>query len=196
MTLNDLKRHLIEKPIAQHGLGAAVILLLTGALYASTIVPQSRDMQATERLRQQLTDQEHRHEQLRRARRHVELQLAQAMADVAQSPVAFDSPRAVNEQLARLSELAGWSGLTVETIDPGKATAGAMLTTQSIRVTGRGRFGACHTFMRVLREETPETSVKTFALAADAGDTGELRFEMELLWYSRPDGAAASAEVK
>jgi Tfp pilus assembly protein PilO len=185
--------HAIQhRPVAVHATGAAVVLLLTGAFYLTTLAPHDARQAAMQRLTDQLADQRRRAEQIDRSRRALEQQLRNAQADLVATPIAFDTPREINQQLARIAELAGWSGLTVEAVDPGKPTTGPMLATQPIRIAGRGGFGACHTFMRVLREESPETSVKTFSLAADSNPS-ELRFEMELLWYSRPDGASAAA---
>jgi hypothetical protein len=195
MTRRELNTFIREKPLAQHAIGAAAFGLLTGALYVTTILPMQLREHAVEKLHAQIADQQARQERLQRSRQLAERQLEQSKVELTQTPIEFASPRAINEQLARLAELAGWSGLTVETIDPGKLTSGPMLATQPIRVTGRGSFNACHTFMRVLREETPETSVNTFSLSADGTDAGELRFEMNLLWYSRPEVPTASASV-
>ena len=115
-------------------------------------------------------------------------QLEKTRKDVAALPLQLESASAVNRRLARLADLAGETGVTLDEVQPAPAVDGAFYQTVPIRIAGSGGYPACAAFLHRLRDRFPDTAVKSFDCSnpGPIGDHTTAKFKAELAWYTTP----------
>jgi hypothetical protein len=84
--------------------------------------------------------------------------------------------------LAKITDLAGETHLSVTEVRPGSATDGRDFDAVPISIAGTGSYPACAAFLHRLRSEFPDTAVKSFR--ATQADGGNAIFSFDLLWYT------------
>ena len=90
----------------------------------------------------------------------------------------------LNRRLARLTELAGATGLEVEEILPGQASRRPRYTIVPVTLTANGNYPTCAIFLARLKEAFPDTSVASFELNGyPQGPQRRARLHLDLRWH-------------
>jgi Tfp pilus assembly protein PilO len=108
--------------------------------------------------------------------------------DLASTALRIQDPDQINQHVSALERAAARAGLRVDEIKPSAAVSMSRFTTVPIRISGVGEFGAVTSFFKALRADYRDTGVTGFNLKIQDGDQGpgELRFELDLVWYAAP----------
>jgi Tfp pilus assembly protein PilO len=167
--------------------GLAVVLGLTAIAYFGQISPTlSRHEQAQAQVTQLASEQANSKE-LERS-----LLTMKDRLDVVQradngASLRLEPLSALNQRLAKLTDLAAASGLQVDAIESGATSNLERYSTVAIRISGRGTYRNCAAMLRQLRSATPDVGVVSFQMASAAvsADT-TATFLFELLWHTQP----------
>ncbi|GEM_PF-4278037 len=90
----------------------------------------------------------------------------------------------VNAQIARITELANESSLTLGEIAPGKETKLPTHIERPVALSGAGAFADLVSFFERLESRFPDLRVRSFGLNRDRERPGTTMFNVELTWYS------------
>jgi Tfp pilus assembly protein PilO len=97
-------------------------------------------------------------------------------------PLKLEPAAAVNQRLARLTDLAGEANLSVAEVRPGTLTEGRDFDSVPIAIAGSGTYPACAQFLHRLHDRFPDTSVRSFR--AGQGEGGSASFSIDLVWHT------------
>jgi Tfp pilus assembly protein PilO len=97
-------------------------------------------------------------------------------------PLKLEPASAVNQRLARLTDMAGESNLSVAEIRPGALVEGRDFDSVPISIAGTGTYPACATFLHRLHDRFPDTAVRSFR--AGQSETGNASFSVDLVWHT------------
>jgi Tfp pilus assembly protein PilO len=122
----------------------------------------------------------------------VQRELAQVEQQLAGSPLHLESPQALNQRLALLTELATESGARLDDVQPSRASDGLYYGSLPIHVSGSGAYPTFAALLRRVRERCPDMGISTFDVFGTAQDAeGRSKFNFELVWYVAPAKAEA-----
>lgn len=171
------------------GVGLAVIVLLTGAVFFLGIQPAFDQRQALQAQREALAEEQERAESLSRTAQQLQSHLRATRHAAERSPMRLASLRALNERLAQMTELGAESGLKIEGIQPARQLPGEHYHTVPIKLTGQGAFGASTRFLHRLHESFPDVAIASLELSGRpqrAASPQLPSFDLMLLWYAAP----------
>lgn len=118
----------------------------------------------------------------------VKSQLGALNEALAASPLQLQPAEVMNQRLALLTDLAGKSGLRLDTIEPGRPVSGLRFDALPIQLTGGGAYRDCAVFIRRMRQMFPDTGVGSLELTGAPPDAGgamvPARFDVNLIWYT------------
>lgn len=101
--------------------------------------------------------------------------------------VALKPATEVNQQIARLADLADASDLAVENVLPGSSTVDRKVTQVQLRLSGRGSFVQILSFMRDVRQQLPDTVVSGISVRGQPRNRTERpTFGLDLIWHAIP----------
>jgi hypothetical protein len=184
-------------PTAIHCLGTASMLALTTALFFAVVQPMWHEQRERSGVERDLADQRVAIDRQERLRRGMTVQLAQAIDSADQSALPLKDPRALNEELAALSDLAARSGVQIDALRPGTATSNGKVQALPIQLSGHGGYRAVHSFMESLRKQMSDTSVRDFTFTADnSSAAANASVNMQLVWLTRGDRPITSTPNK
>jgi len=170
--------------------GLALVAALTAVAYLLEIRPVLSARQAAGAGVAELAEKRRRAAELEGALRSQEEPLSEAQRLLAALDVRLEDAGRLNERVAKLTEMAGQSGLQVDGIEPGKVVgiSGARYRTVSIRLTGRGVYRNCARFLRDISEKVRDSSVTQISLSGQNGVAeANATFAFDLLWYTAPE---------
>ncbi len=163
--------------------GAACVLALAGGVFFFGVRPhmlaRSERAQAAEREQslQRVLDQ------ARAEQRRVEADLQKAAADIGARLIELRPVSDRNRVIAELAGVAADAGLRVDSVSPGEAQRGRLMTVTGIRLAGRGDPGAFAGYLKSLHESFPDIALRTMevvALGQEAKDG--VSFSVDLAW--------------
>ncbi|HZL38512.1 MAG TPA: GspMb/PilO family protein [Tepidisphaeraceae bacterium] len=106
---------------------------------------------------------------------------------VSQGRLTLQPASTVNARIAKLADLAGACGVTLDEVRPAPPADAAHFQTVAIRVAGTGSFPACAAFLHQLHAAFPDIGVQSFN--ADNPTPGpaspKLALKLELVWYAK-----------
>jgi len=99
----------------------------------------------------------------------------------------------VNDRLAKLTDLAHESGLSVDEVQPGRTTDGPHYQTVVLKLAGSGSYPACAKFLHKLHDSFPDTGIRTMETSNTSPNplSPQVAFRVDLLWYAAPLSQAA-----
>ncbi len=98
-------------------------------------------------------------------------------------PLKLEPASAVNQRLAKLTDMAGESNLSVAEIRPGALVEGRDFDSIPIAIAGTGSYPNCAAFLHRLHDRFPDTAVRSFR--AGQGDAnGAASFSVDLVWHT------------
>jgi Tfp pilus assembly protein PilO len=107
---------------------------------------------------------------------------------LARSPVRLQPAALINQRLAAVTRLATDCGLSLDEVRPGNAVDSTHFQTVPIRIVGGGRYPACATFLRNLRQTFGDMGVRQFLVSNVSGSmpsaTPAASFQAELVWFT------------
>jgi Tfp pilus assembly protein PilO len=107
---------------------------------------------------------------------------------LARSPVRLQPAALINQRLAAVTQLATECGLSLDEVRPGNAVDATHFQTVPIRIVGGGRYPACATFLRNLRQTFGDMGVRQFMVTNVGGSvpsaTPAASFQAELVWFT------------
>jgi Tfp pilus assembly protein PilO len=107
---------------------------------------------------------------------------------LARSPVRLQPAALINQRLAAVTRLATDCGLSLDEVRPGNAVDSTHFQTVPIRIVGGGRYPACATFLRNLRQTFGDMGVRQFLVSNASGSapsaTPAANFQAELVWFT------------
>ena len=171
-------------PTTIHCIGSASALALTAVLFFAVAQPMWQQQRERPALERELADQRVSLDRQERLHRGLTVQLAQVQESAEQSALPLKDPRALNEQLANLSDLAAKAGVQIDSLQPGTATSNGKVQALAIQLSGHAGYRAIHGFMESLRKQMPDTSVRDFNFAADNSTAA---VSMQIVWLTKGD---------
>jgi hypothetical protein len=182
-----VKSHPVN-PTTIHCLGSASVLALTALLFFTVAQPMWHEQRERSGLESELADQHLSLDRQERLHRGLTAQLALAIENADQSALPLKDAKALNEELATLSDLAARHGIQIDSLQPGAATSNGKVQALTIQLNGHAGYRAIHGFMESLRQQMPDTSVRDFSFAADnSSATANATVNMQILWLTRAD---------
>lgn len=180
------------RPWHVDAIGLTAALILTAAAYCLVVQP-SLDRRHDRELRAaDLAAETAKRREIDANLKAADDRLKSILTFIKDNKVDLQPTSAVNEHLARLTDLAARSGLEVDTVEPGKEEAGASFTTVPVRMTGRATAKNFATFLNQLRQHHPDHGVLDLSLTGQPGPVETpATFTLTLLWYAAPKTAVA-----
>ena len=171
---------------------AGACLGLTVAAYALGVGPLLREHERDRALAAELEERRETVARLASSTTDLRRDLAAAQAELERAPLRLQPASRVNQRLEAVARLATESGLALDEVRPGGPVDAAHYQTVPIRIVGFGRYPACATFLRELRQTFGDMGVRTFsasnsagaAAAAAAGAGSTALFQAELVWFT------------
>lgn len=169
--------------------GLGVFLLLSLGAYWIGVVPLIRQAEAVESQKQQLVEEVQHASKLIASRRAMKKQLAEAQQAIKAGAFELQAVKHLNHYLARLTDLATASQLTLHEIQPGEATQGEHYWSVPVMMSGTGYYRTCAQFLHQLHETLPDTRLSSLKLSVSAGDVYRpaAKFRFGLVWHAAPD---------
>lgn len=122
-------------------------------------------------------------EQARAEQRAVDEQLQKAAADIGASMIELRPVSDRNRVIAELAGAAADQGLRIDSVSPGEADRGRLMTVTGIRLSGRGDPGAFAGYLEALHETFPDIALRSMEVVAlgQAAEDG-VSFSVDLAW--------------
>jgi Tfp pilus assembly protein PilO len=168
--------------------GLAVCAALTLGAYAVAIRPLVQHMEAAAAQRRELAERRASIAELEQSAQGIRRQLTDLRHEAELLPLKMESARQINQRLARITDLAGESGLEIHDIQPGTAVNKPRFAIIPIQLAGSGDWRACARFLRSLRQVFPDSGVGTVELVGNPGGGPEAlaEFKLGLIWHVEP----------
>ena len=181
-----------------HAVGSGAALALAAAVYVLGIGPWLARAGELEKERAALTAALEQAERQRASLAASANAIAGARRKLESSRVQLRPLATLNQQIARLTELAAACGLRIGQVTPGQAAVGTRAAAVPITLGGVGGYGQLVGLLERLRDEHPDVIVNGYRLAAvpAAGTENgprEAQFTLDLSWFSAPDAQASAA---
>jgi Tfp pilus assembly protein PilO len=172
--------------------GITAVLILTAAAHCLVVQPSLDRRQDRARRATELTAEAAKRREIDLSLKAADDNLRSVLKFIKQNRVDLQPTSAVNEHLARLTDLAVRAGLEVDTVEPAKEEAGANYTTVPIRMTGRATARKFADFLSRLRREQPDHGVVDLSLSGQPSPAETpATFTLTLLWYAAPKTVVA-----
>ncbi len=168
-------------PWRAYAAAGAICAAMTAGAYFAGVAPALERAAAVEASRAELASQRKAASDALAAAAGARAEFARARAALAALPLRFEPASSVNHRLAKLTDLANATRLSVEMVRPGATVAGADFDSVPIELAGTGSYPACAAFLRRLHDEFPDTAVRALE-ASNKGTSTTFRFE--LVWYT------------
>jgi Tfp pilus assembly protein PilO len=167
--------------------GVGVYLALTLVVYCLGVQPLlARKADSAQRARE-LSEKRQKASGLVTTLTSLKRELATMEQRLAESPLRLQPMSAVNQRIAMITDLASQSQLTLNEIQPGKASHGTHYATLPIVLTGSGSYPTTAAFLHRLHTTFPDTGVASFTLAAIPTQPDvPATFKLDLAWYAAP----------
>ena len=104
-----------------------------------------------------------------------------ALADL---PLKLEPASAVNQRLAKLTDLAGESNLSLAEIRPGMLVEGRDFDSVPIAIAGTGSYPNCAVFLHRLHDRFPDTAVRAFRAGQGDASGTSASFSVDLVWHT------------
>ena len=171
--------------------GVAAILAVAAAVYLGGIGPILWQHQQRKVQRQELATQREQADDLQNQLNQLRTQLRRAETAAADHSLRLEPLSALNARVARLTDFANTTGLTVQQVRLGEVVAGTHYHTVPIELSGEGRYSDSSQFLDLVHETMPDVATASVSLRSRPGDEGDLAFVLHLLWYAAaPNGAS------
>ena len=171
------------------GTALLALVFLTAAVYALQILPLIRAKQSIAARVADLQTQQRKASELRTSLQSLKDQLTAAQQLLARSDVQLQPASRLNQQIARLTDLAAENGIQIDSIEPGRSTSTGRYGTVDIRMTGWGTYGNCTTFLKHISGTLRDSSVSKVRLSAQpTAAANSATFSLDLIWYTAPEG--------
>lgn len=168
-------------------MAAAVICLGAGVWYFAGLSPLVEARATRQNLETELAGEKDALQKQSALIKRREQMLEEAKAQILASRVQLLPPDQINQQVAKLTEMASGIGLSIDEIKPLGPAPQERFTTVPIKVSGVGSYEAVTKFMERLRSDFHDTGVSGFALGGSPEKPDEiLKFELNLVWYAAP----------
>jgi Tfp pilus assembly protein PilO len=99
-------------------------------------------------------------------------------------PLKLEPASAVNQRLARLTDMAAESSLSVAEVRPGTLVEGRDFDSVPIAIAGTGTYPACAAFLHRLHERFPDIAVRSFRAGQGEANAGSASFGIDLVWHT------------
>lgn len=162
--------------------GACVCVFIAGAVYVLTARPWLREAHATERLEAQSTQLEADVLEHRRVTAMAGAALAEIEARVAQESIELSPFSTLTERLTSIGSLATKNGLVIDALTPGRMEESGLSGRVPLTVRGTGNYAGFADFLDALQERDRTIALRGLSLAR-SGESGEARFELDLVWF-------------
>ena len=114
-------------------------------------------------------------------------QLTAVRGEIEKLPLELESAREINQRIARLTDLAGETGLEITDIQPGAPTSKPRFAIIPITLSGVGDWRACARFLHDVRQVFPDSGVATFELTGNPSDpAATAQFRLGIIWHVAP----------
>jgi Tfp pilus assembly protein PilO len=122
-------------------------------------------------------------------------QLAAAKEQLERTPVRLQPASLINQRLEAVARLATDCQVTNDEMRPGSPADATHFQTVPIRIVGSGKYPACATFLKKLRETFGDMGVRTFSASntAAGSENPSAILNAELVWFTELPHAGASA---
>ena len=178
----------IKNPCAKIDvIGLGVCLALTLTVYLVGVHPLvSRKSESIQRQRD-LEDKRSEAADLVNTLTTLRRELAMVEQSLVESPLRLQAVSAVNQRLAKITELASSQKLSLNEIQPGQATHGTHYDTVPITIAGNGQYGTIAAFLHRMHTTFPDTGVSAFTVSGNpATPDSPASFKFTLAWYAAP----------
>jgi Tfp pilus assembly protein PilO len=172
--------------------GITAVLLLTAAAYCLVVQPSLDRRQERARRATELATEAAKRREIDLNLKAASDNLKSVLTFIRENKVDLQPTTAVNEHLARLTDLAARAGLDVDTVEPGREEPGAHYTTVPIRMTGRATPRKFADFLSRMRQQQPDHGLVDLSLSGQPSpNEAPASFTLTLLWYAAPKTAVA-----
>lgn len=169
-------------------IAAGVCLGLTVAAYALGVRPLMDQATHDSALREELKDRRATASRLAGEAADLQREVNAGKELLARSPVRLQPAALINQRLAAVTQLATECGLSLDEVRPGIGVDSTHFQTVPIRLVGGGRYPACATFLRKLRQTFGDMGVRQFMVSNVSGsipsETPAASFQAELVWFT------------
>jgi Tfp pilus assembly protein PilO len=181
-----------SSPVAVFGLSSCVALT---ALFVCVVIwPMILHRQAAVDREAELIADKAKTAQFASAITRAKTNLQSVRAEIAGSQWALEPQGHLNNRVAGITNLAKKCGLEIEEINPGSTLAGSQYDSLALKLTGRGSYRGCVTFMHQLHDHYPDTAIGGFRITVGGQEAGgPLSMEFNLVWFAKP-ATTAQAE--
>ena len=166
--------------------GACACLVITLVAYFAGFAPLRWSRAGLAAKQSRLHSQSRRLSRLQSSTAALKGRVAEVEQALAESELRLDAADQVNGRVARLTELAGASGLKIDDVRLGESRRERRYTAFPITLAGSGSYGTCLVFLRQLNQTFADTAVTAFDLSARPTAPAAANFRFELLWYAAP----------
>ena len=165
--------------------GAVVCVLVTALAYGAVVAPLLRTQAVIAVGYQQLADQRKEATQLCNALLALRSR-SNTLEDLsAQTRARLRLTDQMNGRVAELTGLLDQYALEVDTLKAGTSITGSFCDLVPIRISGRGGYRECRTFLHELHQTMPDLRAVGFDLKADpAKPEAGGQFRLDLFWYA------------
>lgn len=163
--------------------GAACVLALAGGVYFLGARPHM--LARTERAEAVIQEQRLLAvlDRARFEQRRVDEDLQKAAADIGARMIELRPVSDRNRVIAELAGVAADAGLRIDSVSPGEAQRGRLMTVTGIRLAGRGDPGAFGSYLRSIHESFPDIALRTMELVALGQEAKDgVSFSVDLAW--------------
>ena len=180
---------------------AAICVVLTLTTWAVVIAPALREHRAGVARVAELSRQRHKAATLRAALAAARREIDQIETATHKARPSLDPATLVNTHMARITAAANECGLSVEELQPGKASDTPYYKMIELRIAGSGTFPQVTRFLHRVHEDFADTGVRSIELTAGSGNalSPPANFRLGLIWFAAPsanDSGQAAAPVE
>ena len=166
--------------------GAVVCALLTAGAYAFGLHPALARHDDQQARQGELNAARHTAANLISTRNQLTAELARVTTSLENLPVQLEPASAVNQRLARLTDLAARESLSIDEMRSGTIIDGGDYQAVPILIAGSGTYPACAKFLHKLRQTFPDTAVRSFETTNNSAspDAPAATFQFDLVWHA------------
>ena len=167
--------------------GVAVIAGLSAAAYFGLVAPAVAHHQLAQAQSADLIAQQNKTRDMERSLRTLNDQLGSVRSTIEKSRFMLEPPTALNDRLAKITDIAGEHHLQVDAIESGATLNYPRFSTVAIRMSGKGPYRNCAAMLQRVREQMIDVGVTAIQMTSTgiAIDTNA-NFSIELVWYTQP----------
>lgn len=184
--IHSIAQRLSHRPLWQiDAMGAAIVCVMAGAWFLLGLQPQLDAKAARLVLEQELTAQNEIAGQRAALVATHERALKTIQQQIEASAIRLKPADYLNQHVSDMATAGTGTGLRIDEIKPAAPEALQRFTIVPIRLSGGGSYRSLTSFLGKLRSDFRDTGATGFQLKRE-GDAGDLRFEVNLVWYAAP----------